>query len=89
MRGIRFEPDPNALVEIFLGGKDKLLGLMLNESYQGFSAVTRIHDKLVVGSFYQVKPGELKKIPAKLCWIRPLDNEVYRLGFEYKEIRKK
>ncbi|MCB0413958.1 MAG: hypothetical protein KDD50_06470 [Bdellovibrionales bacterium] len=83
-RAIRFSPDKNTLVWVSLeeDSENKLVGLAINESYKGVSAAFLKNFNLKVGESFLIAVGSLAPVKAELRWIKDLDDDLVRVGFE-------
>lgn len=90
---IRFDPDKNSIVMIFLGSaqeepneENKLVGLLRDESRSGCGAVFhREFFPLEEGESAKIKPGKISPTEAEVSWLKPIDEKLIRVGFEYLE----
>lgn len=82
-RHIRFEPDPNTYVLVKVSDELSLSGLCLDESLSGCAAVFKKHEALVEKAVIDVKVGELELMTAEIRWLKEIDADVLKVGFEY------
>lgn len=88
---IRFKTDKNTIVNIDIEPYDenqfitKSIGLVINESQKGFSAVVLKETAPMEGNLCRVKVGNLAILKSKVVWVGPVDEEIYRIGFELLE----
>jgi hypothetical protein len=87
---MRFAPDPNMLVWATPLGDagepagDPIVGLAIEESFQGCSAVMRSMSLLRRGQKFLVAVGNLAPLPGEIVWTRDLEPGVMRVGFSLK-----
>ncbi|MCB0421808.1 MAG: hypothetical protein KDD61_12485 [Bdellovibrionales bacterium] len=87
---LRFHPDPNTLCWIdddlhSQSYENGLVGLTINESASGCSAVFLQNDRIAEGKTYRTVVGRLSEVMATIRWIRPLDDSTVRVGIEYQD----
>jgi hypothetical protein len=77
-----------AKIEFQQGKADKkivYIAQVITESFNGCSCVViRAHD-LIVGDLCRVKVGALPMLTAEIRWVIPLDDEIQKVGFMFKE----
>lgn len=84
-RQIRFNADENTFITVVFPDKTKFGGLCIDESYNGCSGV------FVKNSFFKkdldchLKVGKLHLIVSKIRWIKDVDKDLIRVGFEFEE----
>lgn len=83
---IRYDPDKNSLIRIFLDGDphDPLIGLLLDKSEGGCGAI--FHETTFdfeKNDHVKIKPGKISPRMARIAWIVMVDNKTIRAGFEY------
>lgn len=89
-KSIRFQPDANTLAYIKrLKNKDSdsidCVGLVSNEAGKGFGCVSLFENSPSEGEECMVKVGELAAIAAKVVFVKKIDDDAVKLGFEYLE----
>lgn len=82
-RHIRFEPDINTLVVALDDQGSRLSGVCLDESLSGCAAVFKKHANFVEKKILDIKVGQLKAIKAEIRWVKEIDTDVLKVGFEY------
>jgi hypothetical protein len=81
-RGTRFPADLNALVRLQLAAEDaELVGLVIDESFEGCSGVFRKNPALHVGTSGTVTVGALAPVKGEVVWVRELEPGIVRVGF--------
>lgn len=87
MRSIRFEADPNTLVEIgFLTESGETMthyGLVMNESQKGFAAVLVTKETFEKEIPCICRVGKMSDRYAIVRWAKKLERNLVELGFEY------
>ena len=80
---IRFLPDENTFI-LVKGQSEKVhSGLCVDESQSGCAGVFVKHEDLIPKKMTMLKVGNLDAIPAEIRWVRVLDEDVVRVGFQY------
>lgn len=93
-RYLRFEPDEVVVAQIqFIDAepddrffKGQVAGPVLDESYEGCAVVVLRHglpDEPLEGRPCLIKINKLGPIRAELRWLKPLDDEVCKIGLHY------
>ena len=80
---IRFNADDGALIIVELQNGIKCRGLASSESVSGCGGVFLKTEHLKEQMECQVTVGELSPLKAVVRWIKVLDDEVIRVGFEF------
>lgn len=65
------------------GFDPQLIGLIMNESWTGCSLIIKGSNIIQTGKIYQIKLGSKNPAQSKVIWQHALDDEVYKIGFEY------
>jgi len=82
----RYNADENALVKIEARNDQHIVGLMRDESYQGFAAVfQKTAFRYTEGDTVEVEAGRLPLRTAEVIWIKSLDEKFLKIGFEWKD----
>lgn len=87
-RKIRFPPDPNTLAYLSEDLEDRefkkaQIGLVVNESIAGCSAVFLASVPLDEERVYRMKVGHISNLKAEIRWLKNVDNDLVRVGFQY------
>lgn len=80
---IRFEPDENTYVLVDIQDEAIHSGLALSESQGGCCGVFKSNSLYKTGEMVYIKVGKMDPISAEIRWVKELDNDVMKLGFEY------
>lgn len=82
---IRFKPDENTLLRAnFKTGSGKqFIGLVFNEAYSGCGAAMLPSEEIKNGVECVIKCGEMGLMDAKVRWIKIVDEDLIKVGFEY------
>lgn len=93
-RRMRFPPDPNTLATLTMvtspdgppweSSSSPMVGLAVNESYDGCSLVMRADASLKIGAWAVLSLGQLDPVPAELMWIRELEPGIIRVGLRMR-----
>lgn len=85
-KNLRFASDANTLASIKVVREDGVLGfssIVINESRNGCNVVLPIVD-LHKGEIIQIQLGNFNSIEALVRWTKVVDNDIMRVGIEYK-----
>lgn len=86
-RQIRFFPDENSLLEVYLPstGKQTLqkIGLLYDESSGGCAGVFLQDPILQTGTQVEVKVGKLQVLTAEIRYVTEISPRLVRVGFLY------
>lgn len=88
-KSIRFPADKNSIVYLKKTSETNHepsidhVGLVSNEAAKGFGAVFINSFNLSQGDQCLVKVGELAALHAQVAWIKDIDEDVVKVGFEY------
>lgn len=85
-KNLRFNADENAVVWISKDAenfKEDIIGLLDSESFSGFSMVVLRERNIQEGDELLLKVGNFAPTKAVVRWIKVLEKEVYKFGFEY------
>jgi hypothetical protein len=88
---LRFLPDPNTFAWVCECDdastfEPQIAGLVVNESHTGCGAVflkSQTYDQLKIDGKYYIGVGALSPTKCELKWIKDLDEDTVRMGFEY------
>ncbi|MCB9094727.1 MAG: hypothetical protein H6621_06630 [Halobacteriovoraceae bacterium] len=81
----RFPSDPNTLVRIKLNDGTEVVGLAFSEAYGGCGGAfikNPNSSKLQVDDVYEVKVGDIDFLSAKIRWVKLLDENILKIGFQ-------
>jgi len=88
-RSLRFRPDPLTVALIdFKVSKNfdpQMVGLVVNESFSGCAVVLITDLPIKKGAKLKIKVGELGVLKAKLAWIKPLEENILKVGVNFTE----
>lgn len=86
-RQIRFYPDENSLLEVYLpdeqAGTLQKIGLLYDESRSGCAGVFLADPILQEGGRVEVKAGKLQILPAEIRYVMEIAPRLVRVGFLY------
>jgi len=90
MRSTRFQPAPldHALIDLRNSPSDfqaSAVGIILNESYTGCALVFKTTETLQHNQVIQVQVGRLGVMPAKVVWVKALDENLIKVGLQFLE----
>ena len=82
---IRFSPDENTLITIELEEEKTIVGLAFSEAHGGYAGIftnNSLVSKLTVDQRISVKLGSLENRNSQIKWIKQIDDDVIKIGFE-------
>ncbi len=86
-RHLRFDPEKNGLAVINptrQNEEDKIIGLLRDESYEGFAALFRKDMfSYVPGEVLKVTAGHIGPLNAEVEWVSELDEKFVKAGFKF------
>jgi hypothetical protein len=84
-KGTRFPPDPNTVLMLKSseGDGQQLVGLVIDESYEGCSAVVRETPALRDGARFVCAIGSLAPVDGSVAWTRLLEPGIVRVGMTF------
>ena len=84
-RGLRYDAAHGTTVTLVRDGRPEPLGLVINESHTGFSAVfTAAHLGVInAGDVVVANVGRLGPVRCEIRWVRWLSDDLARIGCMY------
>lgn len=82
---IRFNADENTFVAVKVEDHNPIGGLAITEAKGGCSAVFILTDKFKAKDNCYIKVGKMDPIAAEVRWIKELDGDLVKVGFQYLE----
>ena len=82
---IRFPADEGDFATLHRSDKPDVPGLIINESLGGCALVFFGSEVIGEGETCRLTVGKLAPLNAKAMWIKQVDNEVCKIGFEFEE----
>ncbi len=80
---IRFQPDSDTFVALKLEDNSLYTGLCVSESQGGCAGVFINHESFVAGKMCLIKVGKLDAVAAEIRWVKELDSDIIKVGFQY------
>jgi hypothetical protein len=84
-QSIRFHADENTFIILVLDDGHEIDGLCINEARKGCSGVFVANTLLEKDVKCSLKVGKLDPIQSTIRWVKHLDDEVMKVGFEFDE----
>ena len=82
-QSLRFPPEPNTLLYAQSNKGEISVGLAFSEAHKGCGGIFTTKNNLVEGETYEIKIGEIEGVFAVLRWLKVLDTDVVKAGFEF------
>lgn len=88
-RPIRFVPDALTIATLSTHSqkdfKPNMVALVLNESFSGCALLVNGDNVLKKEQKVMIKLGQLDAMPAKIAWVKNLEESIYKIGVQFLE----